>query len=90
MNFTASCTEFELIHRIVLRAEKMQPTGMQQSRMDWHMDITACHANGCPLRLLELAEADDANFAHDVFGIRRHIDRRTGKLGDCFLPRYAR
>jgi hypothetical protein len=53
------------------------------------MDITACHLNGCPLRLGELLGADDANFAHDVFGIRRHLNRETGKLEDCFCPRYA-
>lgn len=46
-------------------------------------------ADGCPLKLEALAKADEANFAHDVFGIRRHIDRETGKLGDCFLPRFA-
>jgi hypothetical protein len=54
------------------------------------MDITATHANGCLLRLDELLDADDFNFAHDVFGIRRHIDRRTGKLGDHFLPRFTK
>lgn len=57
--------------------------------MDATMDIDACHSNGCPLKLQELLEADDFNFAHDAFGIRAHIDRTTGKLQDCFLPRYA-
>lgn len=53
------------------------------------MDLTAVHANGCPLRLDELLEAPDGDFMHDVTGIRRHIDRDTGKLTDCFLPRYS-
>lgn len=85
------CSRFEhgLIEKIVDRAEKMKPEGMRQSRMDWFMDITACHANGCQLKLDELLVAADFDFAHDVFGIRRHIDRTTGRLGDCFLPRFA-
>lgn len=53
------------------------------------MDIDACHSNGCSLQLDKLLNADDANFAHDVFGIRRFIDRTTGKLDGCFLPRSA-
>jgi hypothetical protein len=53
------------------------------------MDIEACHECGNPLRLQELLDTDDGNFAHDVFGIQRHLDRDTGKLKDCFLPRYS-
>lgn len=56
---------------------------------DFDMDIPATHLNGCPLKLYNLLEADDFNFAHDVFGIRRHLDRNTGKLEHCFLPRYS-
>ncbi len=51
------------------------------------MDITATHANGCPLDLDKLLAAPDFDFAHDVFGIRRHLDRTTGELRDFFLPR---
>lgn len=57
--------------------------------MSIHMDIIATHANGCPLRLLGLLEADAFNFTHDVCGIRRHLNRNTGKLENCFVPRYA-
>jgi hypothetical protein len=53
------------------------------------MDIEAAHCNGNPLKLKELLEADDSNFMHDVLGIRRHINRKTGELEDCFVPRYA-
>lgn len=58
--------------------------------LDADMDITAVHVNVCPLKLEELLAADDFNFAHDVFGIRRHLDRETGELGGCFVPRFAR
>jgi hypothetical protein len=53
------------------------------------MDITACHLNGCPLRLRDLLNADDFNFAHDLFGINRHLNHETGKLEHCFRPRFA-
>lgn len=53
------------------------------------MDVLAAHANGCPLDFAALAEASDFDLAHDVGGIIRHIDRNTGKLTGCFLPRHA-
>jgi hypothetical protein len=53
------------------------------------MSLTACHANGCPLKLDELLLANDADFAHDAFGICRNINTTTGGLDNCFWPRYA-
>jgi hypothetical protein len=53
------------------------------------MDLTACHANGCPLDLELLAAADDTNLLHDVGGINRHMDRETGRLTRCFVPRFT-
>lgn len=63
--------------------------GFQYDQMAAIMDIDACHNNGNPLKLQKLLDADDFNFAHDVFGIRQHIDRHTGQLLDCFVPRYS-
>ncbi|WP_321782383.1 hypothetical protein [Burkholderia pyrrocinia] len=57
--------------------------------LDLHMDLTACHANGCPIDWERLNAADDFTLAHDVGGIRGHINRRTGRIEDCFLPRCA-
>jgi len=54
------------------------------------MDITACHANGCPLDLKKLRAAPDFDFVHDVVGIMHHIDRRDGKLVNFFLPRCSK
>lgn len=53
------------------------------------MDLTACHANGMPLKLDDLFNADGLNFAHDISGISNYIDRATGKMTRCFVPRYA-
>jgi len=58
--------------------------------IDMMMDITAVHLNDCRLDLPKLLAADDFNFYHDIFGIAQYIDRTTGKLKDCFLPRSAK
>lgn len=90
VSFSVSRGDFEVIDAIARRAVGIAakariPYDLQDARMD----VTACHANGTPLRLEALRDADDGNFAHDVFGIRRHLDRSTGKLGGCFCPRFA-
>lgn len=88
--FDASKTEFVIIERIARRAVTMaQGYGVRYGMSDAMMDLIACHLNGCPLRLETLEQSDNGTFGHDVFGIRRHIDRRTGALRDCFLPRTA-
>lgn len=85
INFAISKAEADLISRIMLRAEVDKC-----DRQDFSMDITACHCNGNPLRLADLLAADDFNFAHDINGIRRNLNRDTGKLMNCFSPRFSR
>ena len=90
INWNVSDVEMALLDMIADRAVEMaKKHGKQYRKSDALMDIVACHANGCPLKLTELLGADDFNFAHDVFGINRHIDRSTGKIEDGFLPRFA-
>jgi hypothetical protein len=82
--------EAVIINGMAHRATAMaQSVGIEYKVMDADMDLTACHLNGCPLRLEDMAKADDFNFAHDVLGIRRHLNRETGQLEDCFVPRFA-
>lgn len=85
IRFDVSPEEFDTIAVIADRAVAKRIG----TRQDWLMDIAATHRNGMPLRLKELAEADDFNFMHDVCGIRRHLNRDTGELGGCFVPRFA-
>lgn len=90
IKFNATRDELDLIVKIAERAVALAATHkVDYDQLTAIMDINACHSNGCALRLDELLGADDANFAHDVFGIRRFMDRKTGNLGDCFLPRSA-
>lgn len=50
------------------------------------MDLTVCH-NLEHVDLPTLLAARWNDFAHDVSGIIRHLDRTTGELTDCFVPR---
>lgn len=90
ISFECDRTEHDKIAAIVTRAEaKAESMGVPFHRPSVMMDITAAHCNGCALDLDKLAEAPDFDFVHDVWGISRHINRRTGKLEDCFAPRCA-
>lgn len=97
VSFRASKDDAALAQAIAERASRMLPPHAQQmgrrgepSRFQsiW-MDIIATHVNGNPLKLRELRDADDFNFLHDVTGIIRHLDRSTGKLMNCFVPRFS-
>ncbi len=77
-----------LIDRIVFRAVAQEWVPKAQAE-DFEMDLIALHRNGTPLRLADFIGADDFNFAHDVVGIRRHMDRETGRLNNHFVPRFA-
>ena len=78
--------ESDTIIAIMQRAAKINPNF---DRLHLVMDLTVCH-NFTPLNLDELLKADGYDFAHDVWGIMRHLDRETGELRDCFLPRFAK
>lgn len=90
VSFEVTKAEQALIGAIIKRGMKMaKEAGRRDIKaMDLSMDITACHANGCPLRLQAFLDADDFNFSHDFFGINRHIDRETGQMMNFFLPRF--
>lgn len=88
-SFHTTREEVILINKIIARAEALAQSGHTIDRMAAHMDISVCIANGCPLKLQEWLDAPDFDFAHDFYGIARHINRKTGQLEDCFLPRFA-
>ena len=90
INWTNNREEMDIESKIADRAiAKAREFGIQYDKMTAVMDIDACHCNGNPLRLQELLCADDTDFGHDVFGIRKYLDRQTGKLTQCFVPRYS-
>ena len=78
----------EVISRIADRVMTLVP-GDRGTKLDIVMDID--HADmDVGLDLEAMLYADDHNFLHDVLGIIRHMNRTTGKLENCFLPRYSK
>lgn len=84
INWNCTKEENKLISKITNRVIKKHKS---IKKMDLNMDVMAIHCNDVKLDLEKLLNADDFNFYHDIFGIMRHIDRSSGKLQDCFLPR---
>jgi hypothetical protein len=76
---------YKTISAIASRALTIMPNW---DKMSVEMDIEAVHESN-PLRLADFLAADDFNFAHDIFGIAHHLNRKTRKLEDCFLPRFT-
>ena len=86
VRMSATKEEVQKIVKIAQRAVKEVP---QMDFMSTMMDIEATHSNGCKLRLDDLISADLGDFLHDVTGIYSHINRETGQLENCFLPRFT-
>ena len=79
-----------LIARIATRASELAAKqGQDIPAIEFMMDVQIVHEHLCPLNLQGLLDATNGNFTHDIFGIRRHLNRATGMLEDCFLPRYS-
>jgi hypothetical protein len=82
---------WDAVERCVCRFAGM--TGNTRiDRVSLIMDLMAADGvNGNPaIDWTRLYSADDFNFAHDVGGIHRHMNRETGELGGCFLPRFTK
>lgn len=91
ISFDVTTAELDLVAEIAGRARAVA-SGLRipYTHQTIVMDLIATHANGRPLDFERLRDFPDGDFAHDVFGIRRHLNRETGELRDCFLPRCAR
>ncbi len=79
----------DILSSIARRAQTaFADAGQPRDLIDCMMDIDAVH-QAIGLRLEDLNNADAFNFAHDVFGIARHLNRSTGELKGFFLPRFS-
>lgn len=89
VSFSGSRADKALVRGIARRArELLLAHRIDRDVTDIQMDLLATHANGCPMDFVRLSEADDFNLMHDVGGINRHLNRETGELMNCFLPRF--
>lgn len=91
VSFDISPKDAATVRKIARRARDiLLSIKIDRPAMDIAMDLTATHANGCPMDFDRMETADDFNLMHDVGGIARHLDRETGKLVGGFLPRFHR
>ena len=81
--------EPDLLKACVRRAvRKAKEYGVRRDKLDFEMDLIVVKAAG-DLDLRRLLAAPDLDFVHDVFGICRHLNRKTGRLVGHFSPRCA-
>ena len=81
----------ERLQKYVQIAERAEKSGIYNGdRQSLIMDLESADKKFM-LRLDELLNADDFNFAHDIIGIVNHIDRSTypAQNFNCFVPRFA-
>lgn len=96
IKFNATRSELSIIDKIVERAVREGLVRGRRKPTHWYeistmlMDIEATHCNGNPLDLQKFLTGPDFDFIHDVCGIARHMNRETGQLMDCFVPRFSR
>ena len=88
----ANCEELDKIKAIGSRAVRLaHDLGTRiDAQEQGHLQaaIALVHRKE-PIDLDALLAADDGNFGHDVFGIRRFYDPVQGILRDGFSPRYT-
>ena len=77
---------YDLLQRITDRAQALDIARGDKITQMMDIDHAADQFN---MRLEEMAEADDFNFAHDFIGIQNTINRETGRIEGLFVPRYA-
>lgn len=80
-------TECDLVMKIVKRADDKEL--LLFDRLSLMMDLECC-INLFDLRLEDLLNADDFNFAHDIVGIQNNLNRETKQMENYFLPRFAK
>jgi len=82
--------KIDTIVKIIERAEPIaRANNIRLDRLTSIMDIDNADKQ-YPLDLDAMLTADAANFNHDFFGIRAHINRETGLLENHFVPRFHR
>lgn len=86
VTFDVSAEDRVLIDQIATRVIAAWP---RLNKTEVAMDVTAVHANGCPLDLDALLKAEVLEFLDDMARIRGGIDRSTGTLSPTTELRFT-
>lgn len=84
-NMNLEHNDFVLVMKVAKRAA--DALGSLPPLQDIELALTACHLNDVPLDFERMLTADMDDVSHDIYGILKHIDPKTGQLGSGFLPR---
>lgn len=88
MNYAISILDLKKITDIGRRAKReFGWTAAQKEEME--QDLALAHINGCKLDFEALLTCDITALAHDLVGIKHHLDPETGQLRDHFRPKCA-
>ena len=89
-NSTIARKEFQTMTVIADRALELyaECDHIPDDKLTVMMDIEFAHID-TPLDLDKFLGFSNENFAHDMFGIRQHMNRKTKQLDNCFQPRCA-
>lgn len=79
-----------IVTRIVPKLCSIVDENAGDLSLSTRMDLIATHANGCPMDFDRMRKGDDFNILHDIGGIRKNLNRETGRLEGMFLPRFAK
>jgi len=79
-----SLEDIDAHSRIANRAREL---GVKFEHLTLMMDLSYVNDQ---IDLEKLEKFPNGDFLHDVSGILTHMDRQTGQLVDCFLPRCAK
>ncbi|WP_144473036.1 DUF6874 family protein [Bacillus pumilus] len=72
---------------ITERAEKLGI--LAKDKLSLKMDLFYTNEE-IPLDFERLLNADNFNFSHDIVGIQNNLNRKTLKMDNLFLPRFAK
>lgn len=89
LKFNATREDLDWITQIVDRALENKSLASKTDFISLSMDIELVHCRDIRLNLQGLFEADNFNFFHDIIGIHNNLNRSTGELDNCFLPRFV-
>jgi hypothetical protein len=80
--------EWDAADVILERAEAMN-INCHREKLGLLMDLSTATEKHA-LDIIALSKCGGDDFTHDILGIQKHLNRETGELEDCFIPRFTK
>lgn len=83
--------DLQTIEKIVRKAKRViEKWRGKIDLLKLRADLIKAYSHNERIDLETLYTFDEFNFLHDIIGIMRHLNQKTGKFKDHFVPRAAR